>query len=353
VLRFSPLPLLVTLVLIFAILIGGGLYFMTARSVMLDIDGRVFTVRTHRDTVGGMFDELMLEVDPEDEVSPQRDTAIQPGMQITIDKAVSVAVTVDGEVRRVRTHSADPRQILKQAGIALDTGDRVVVDGDITGSEAQAIIPQAIHVIRTKTIRLIDGDQTTTILTSASTVGEVLDEAGVVLFVADLIEPDPAAAIADGDTIRVSRSAQVFIQADGKRLATRTHGKTVADALADSGVAPVGLDYVVPAESTGLTPDMTIRLVRVTEAIVVERQDVRFRTITRTDPTLAAGEQRIIQRGETGHSETRTRVRREDGVEVDRTLESTVTLKEAVDEIIAVAVSTTPVPTPPDDGARG
>src|SRR5262249_47975136 len=153
-----------------------------------------------------------------------------------------------------------------------------------------------------------------TVQTVHRTVGEVLYDAGLALYLADVIEPNPAALIGSDRRITIRRSVPITFQADGRTLATRTHGKTVGAALAEIGIALVGLDYVTPGESSPVASGMTIRVVRVTEDEEIEQSPLPFKQITQPDPTLPIDTRRVIQQGIPGVQEQRLRIRREDGL---------------------------------------
>ncbi len=118
-------------------------------------------------------------------------------------------------------------------------------------------------------------------------------------------------------------------------MVTRAVGPTVGDALAALGIAPVGLDYTIPPQESPLEPDMLIRLVRVTEEVITEREPIPFTTERQPDPTLKAGEERVIQAGADGVRERQIRVTYEDGQPVRRDVQHEQILEPAVPRLIA------------------
>src|SRR5690606_33940446 len=73
-------------------------------------------------------------------------------------------------------------------------------------------------------------------VTTASTVGDVLEDAGVSLYLGDVVEPPVDSTVTDGMTIRVERSFPVTITIDDTQIETRAAGDTVADALAAADI---------------------------------------------------------------------------------------------------------------------
>ncbi len=269
--RHSVRPPVRPVLLLLALVIGLGavlivsLFFLTATPVSLVVGGVRRDVRTHQSTVGGLIAELALLVEPQDVVSPSRETPIQSGMTVTIDKAEPVVVEVDGQRQRVLTHSTQPRDILNEAGVTVGPHDTVFVDGVVLQQAAYTTMPRDLQVIRAFAVHLDDNGSLSTIYTTAHTVNAALQDAHVKLYVADAVLPGTDAPISEGGTITIQRSVPVAVQMDGRRLASRTHGKTVGAALAEAGAALVGLDYSIPAETEAVVPNMLIQVVRVTE----------------------------------------------------------------------------------------
>jgi uncharacterized protein YabE (DUF348 family) len=311
-----------------ALLAGGGLllYDWTYTTITLDVNGQPQRYRTRANTVAEALAAADIQLDPADNVQPAPNTSLKDGMTISVEQAVAVALDADGAVRLVRTQAAHPLDILAEQGITIGTYDMVQVDGQVWTAGRLAAHkwntpPRTLRVIRSVTLTLIDSGHTRLIHTTQADIGRVLDSAGVDLFLADRVTPGFSALAADGLTVTIERSEPVTVIVDGQELATRAPGPTVGDALAAVGIAPIGLDYVLPAEDAPLEPDMTIRVVRVTEQIEIEREDVPFSTVYQDDPSLQAGDQRVIRVGAPGIRERYVRVRYEDGQEIQRTVD--------------------------------
>jgi 3D (Asp-Asp-Asp) domain-containing protein len=122
---------------------------------------------------------------------------------------------------------------------------------------------------------------------------------------------------------------------DGATIDTRTRGTTVADALAEAGVALMGLDFTVPHEDTPLGQQAIIRVVRVKEQLVSEIAYLPYETERQADDTLEIDQSVIRQAGVPGVLRSTARVRYEDGVEVLREPASSVLVQAPQNEIVA------------------
>ncbi|HHU49391.1 MAG TPA: LysM peptidoglycan-binding domain-containing protein [Clostridiales bacterium] len=80
----------------------------------------------------------------------------------------------------------------------------------------------------------------------------------------------------------------------------------------------------------------------VTREIITYEEDIPFETEKKDDNTLLRGQTKILQKGKKGIKEIQARVIRENGIEVSRELVDEKTLKEPVNEIIAVGTKKPP-----------
>jgi len=129
---------------------------------------------------------------------------------------------------------------------------------------------------------------------------------------------------------------QVAVVVDGETLIGATGGPAVRDALADLGVSLNEDDRVEPAETSVVEDGMTIRVIRVETVAEVRRRIVAFERRTVIDATIPTGETRLLEPGQGGVEELTYRVRREDGVQVERTLVQRVMLEEPRPEVVLV-----------------
>jgi uncharacterized protein YabE (DUF348 family) len=318
------------------LVILGGVHLVTSRPVVLVIEGVRREVRTHQPTVERMLTELALLIEPQDIVSPSGETPITNGLTVTINKAHPVVVEADDQRWRVLTHAVQPSDVLAEIDVTLGPRDVLYVDGAPLQAGIYTRPPASLRVERAITVFVEDNGEVSTVETVSHTVGEALYAASISLYLADEVVPPLDSPISDGMTIRIQRSFVINIQVDGHLLPTRTRGETVGAALAEAGIALIGLDYAVPDEQTPATPGMTIRVVRVTETDEVERTEIAYQRVTQTDVTIPPDAQKVIQQGMNGLLERRIRIRLEDGIEVSRSAPQDVIVRDPRDEIIGI-----------------
>jgi resuscitation-promoting factor RpfB len=341
-LRFVPLVVvialagtaLVVVLLWLALMIVPG---AREKPVTISVDGSAFPTITHAFTVGELLREQNITLDEGDVIVPAIQTAIKSDMIVSVTRARSVTLTVDGQSRVYRTHLTNPSEILNSAGLTLGEQDRVLIDGteaEISSLQRWPVPVTQITVRRALRLRIMDGNTQRTILTTDDTVGDALFDADITLYLADSVSPDLYTGVTDNMEVTINRSRPVSIIADGITVETRVRGKTVADALAEAEIALVGLDYAIPDEDTALLPGIRIRIIRVSEEVIFEEIRQTFETVYQADSTLEIDQTQTLQAGQEGITQTSVRVRYENGVEISRTTEETAVAQEAVNHII-------------------
>lgn len=310
------------LTLVLALLALTGLaagYETTLTRVTLLVDGQARPLRTHQPTVGLLLTDLGVTLRPEDNCFPTLDTPLERGMTIRIERAHPMVLAVDGQERIMYTHTEDPTALLAEAGVMLGPHDqykvRAPLSTDPPETRSRIVVERAVALV------LEEGGLRTPFYTHAATVGEALFAAGVHLYRADRLFPDPATPVQEGMHIRLERSIPVTVQLDKHTLRTRTHRNRVGEVLADLGVTLNGEDYTLPPLDTALGEGLDIQVVRVTERILVEQSPVPFETEWRPESTMELDTQGLVQEGAPGVLERRIRVRYEDGEVVERRTE--------------------------------
>jgi len=135
--------------------------------------------------------------------------------------------------------------------------------------------------------------------------------------------------------VLIQRAIPLTIHMDGSTIHTRTRGDTVADVLAQEEVSLWDQDYVVPAESTALSANMAIRVVRVREETIVEQEAIPFETAWTPDAELELDQRRVERAGQPGIIARRFRIHYEDGQVITRTLEEEWRAQEPQSRLLA------------------
>lgn len=334
-------------------------YAQSLASVRIIVDGKSSYIHTNQATVANVLRDAGVKLNPEDRIIPPLTTMVEDGDAIRVDHAREVVVNVDGQTIRARSLKSTPMDILKELGVTLSPYDKVIVDGQpasaATGqasgqlllasfssrpvSAASISSPRTITVQRAVTL-IVNSTSAApaTLHTTAPTIGEALHEAGITVYLADKIKPDLGTPVGNGQVVNIESAMPVTILADGRHLHSRTHRKTVAEALAEVGVPLQGLDYTDPAPDAPLSRDMTIHVVRVSESFRIEQEPVPYEIQWLPDPDMEIDTRDLRQVGENGVLQKRIRVRYEDGKQVGSQLEDAGIIRQPKNKIITYGI---------------
>jgi 3D (Asp-Asp-Asp) domain-containing protein len=173
------------------------------------------------------------------------------------------------------------------------------------------------------------------------TVGAALGSLGVRTGEADLVMPPANAALTAGAHVYIRHATGVRLVVGGHEQSVKTHAATVADVLAESGVALEQLDRVVPRRTRLVEDGMTIKVTTVRDVIEATDEVIPYTSVTQYDSELPEDQQELTQGGWDGAIRREYRVRRVNGKEVRRALiGETVTLPQ--DEIITIGTYVAP-----------
>ena len=256
---------------------------------------------------------------------------INPGLALTLtfflfacQPAVLPTVTIidNDQVITLQTEELDPYALISQAGINLDEKDQIFSNGfPILPDETIAEFPITLQIRHAVTLTLVTPDGQQSFETSALTVGEALTEAGITIHEDDMIEPSPSSPITAALTINYLPSQILTVSVDGKSIKVKSTAKIVGEALAETGIPLLGLDYSLPSENEELPADGQIKVVRVNESIVLVQKSIPFDSELVASADIPLDQTRILTPGENGLSMQRVRIRYEDGAEISRITE--------------------------------
>lgn len=326
-------------------------------AVNVSVDGYTATIRTARPDVAAVLADLGLRLRPEDCLAPPGHTPITSGLQISVERARSALIEVDGLLREVYAQAATAGEMIAAASVDLSANDEIHMDGALIPPEAGLpAVPRAeslpryarsqpwesyhpppvrISIRRAVPITVDDGTVPFTILTTADTVGEALLREQITLYLGDRVQPGPGTQVSAGLRVHIERSMPVLVTADGNTTYTRTRGKTVGSALMDLGIVLAGGDRVTPALDQALVDNLPIQVVRVARVTLVESTPIPYESIMVPDDNLEIDNQRLAQAGRDGDYRKRWQVTYEDGVETSRVLTDEWVAAEPVTRMVA------------------
>lgn len=107
------------------VILGAAIYATLEKEVVIRDEDKEVEVSTFANTVEELIEEKNITLDPEDLILPSLDTKLKEGMRITIKRAFSVKITVDGKEIAIKTQPNTVENILKKAEVSLNEKDKI------------------------------------------------------------------------------------------------------------------------------------------------------------------------------------------------------------------------------------
>ncbi|MDO8444432.1 MAG: G5 domain-containing protein [bacterium] len=136
-----------------------------------------------------------------------------------------------------------------------------------------------------------------------------------------------------GGKITLYRAPEIFVLDGKKNLTLRSWTGTVSEFLAEQNIELGTDDKINFAVTTELENGMQLRIVRVALTTIAEKKNIDYTVTKKNDNTLNKGKTKIEQEGVAGIRTLTYLVRREDGVEIARTLQKSEITTPPVTEI--------------------
>ena len=255
------------------------------------------------------------------------------------DVGISVNI-LDGEkIISLQTRSNTPAGILALAGVTLSENDKIQFHG--TDLPADFSLPPGgnytLQIRRAHLLTLITPDGQSRIHTTAPSVGQALAQTGLQLYTADFVTPPLEMPITADLTVFYRPARDLSVSTKDGTIALKSSQQTVGKALASAGLALFGLDKSLPAETEPLPADGQIKIIRVTETVTLLEKPIPFSKSYIYSLDQAAGEQKVVQAGETGLTISRVRTRYEDDKKIAQITEAETVVRQPIESIISLS----------------
>ena len=142
------------------------------------------------------------------------------------------------------------------------------------------------------------------------------------------MEPALNTSITSGMTILITSKRDLAISVDGKVVQIQSSARTVGEAMAEAAIPLFGNDYSLPAENEALPSDGNIKVVRVSESVLLTQKPIPFESELVASADVPLDQTQILQPGENGIIVQRIRIRYEDGREISRATENETVVRQ-------------------------
>ncbi|MCH5185181.1 MAG: G5 domain-containing protein [Oscillospiraceae bacterium] len=200
-----------------------------------------------------------------------------------------------------------------------------------------AVNDAAVKEIPINEVNVYAGTEESTVLTTRKkTVGELLDEYGIVVNSYDNLNYMPSDALEEVDSLTLRRGIVFNIKTANGDIKASTTKATVGEALTEAGIHTEPDDEVIPSRDSLIGYDMTVSIAKIEIREETVSETIAYDTVKRETSELFIGEKKVKQEGSDGSKDVTYRITIKDGIEVAREAVSEQVTKEATDEIILV-----------------
>ncbi|WP_108672154.1 G5 and 3D domain-containing protein [Peribacillus acanthi] len=244
----------------------------------------------------------------------------------------TVAISIDGQEKIVKTHANTISDILKDLEIKVSAEDYLYPSGKTEVKDQLQVVWKPA-----KQITLIQNGKEKKIWTTAETVGELLKESKLEVKKEDQITPSLDTELQGNMKVAFEKSFLLHV-VDGTKKVNQvwSTSTTVADFLKHQGIVLNELDRVEPGLKDYVQANSTVKIVRVEKVTDVVEEPINFAVISKKDSSLSKGKEKVVTEGKKGVKSKQFEVIKENGKEIKRTLLSEKILKEKQDQVVAV-----------------
>ncbi|MHB0999939.1 MAG: 3D domain-containing protein [Armatimonadota bacterium] len=134
-------------------------------------------------------------------------------------------------------------------------------------------------------------------------------------------------------------AARITMIIDGSEWEYVTCRMTVGSVLKEAGVSLGAKDSVYPKLTAKVVPGMKIRVIRITEQVVIQKEDLPFKTITKLDPHSSSKDKVTLKKGVTGERHVKSLITFKDGVKSKSKVLHSKVVKAPVHEVVSISRS--------------
>ncbi|WP_338471263.1 ubiquitin-like domain-containing protein [Niallia sp. XMNu-256] len=179
-------------------------YETSKKNVTLNLDGREKVAKTHAATVEELFEELDISIKSQDHVTPTKDSKVTNNMEIVWKPAKQVQLTQENGKTSVWTTAQTVDGFLKEQNIVLNEHDEIQPDKNTTLQKGMNVV-----IDRAFPLTIIDGGKEEVVWSTSTTVADFLKQQEISLTDLDRVEPSLDETVVENDMVHVIRVEKV------------------------------------------------------------------------------------------------------------------------------------------------
>lgn len=243
----------------------------------------------------------------------------------------TVAITLDGQEKVIKTHAATVQEIFDDLDISLRSEDYVF-------PKVNTKVKNNLEIVwkPAKQVHIVKDNEKKTIWTLSETVKGLLKEQKIAITDHDKVQPNLKEEITNNIEIEINTAFPLTLSDGGRDKQVWSTSTTVADFLANQGITVSELDRIEPKVEETVKENDVVKVIRVEKVTDVVEEPIKYAVVTKKDSSLAKGKEQVVNKGEEGLVSKEYQVVLENGKEVSRKLISEKKTKDKQDKIVAV-----------------
>lgn len=234
------------------------------------------------------------------------------------------------QVTRIETTETVAEKVVAEAGIQLSEDDKLILDDFNPGEDSRIVIYRASLVTFVHT----NGKTLKTMF--AGTVAELIASQGVTLSDSVFSSVNVNAVVTNNLLVEIISAYDILINVDGEDKSVKTTAATVGELLEEQGIVLGEDDEVLPTADTVLSNDLTVDVLRVEYVTRDVNERIPFTSEKVNSSALQKGVQKVTQKGVDGVKTVTYKDKVVNGVVESTETVGEVITKEPVKEITKV-----------------
>jgi len=245
----------------------------------------------------------------------------------------------DGEEKiTIRSGATTVGELLERAGVKCGEYDAIEpgLDEEINAETFN------INIYRSRKALVIDGNIKRYVHTSATEPTIVASDAGIELEDEDIVRVIPYDDLLESGmttAYRVVRAKTINFEFFGKSMKVRTQANTIGEFLAERDIDVSSKDVWASLSADALIKDnIDFAIYRQGKQTKTVEESIHYGTKTTQDYSLAYGVRKVIKKGQTGKKTVTYEIEMRNGKEISRKAISSIVTQKAVDEEVKVGM---------------
>lgn len=242
-----------------------------------------------------------------------------------------------GTEKAIVTQAETVGDVLEEADVMIN--DKDLVEPSV--SEKLVASNYKVNVYRARPVMVVDGNMRTKITTAYQTAKQIAESAGIELFDEDfaiLERNDDIVSDGVGLILKIKRSTPFSLTLFGNTSEIRTQAKTIKEMLDEKNIKLDDNDKILPSGQTSITQGMTIKIWREGKQTINIEEQIDFDIDKIENGDMPVSYRQIQTPGEKGLRNVTYEIIIQDGKEVSRKEIASLTIKQPSKQVEVVGI---------------